>query len=121
MSTDTDIADLERQGWQVLSTGPREAQSFYGAILAPDAEMLFPGGMRITGRERILETMGGPPWASFEISDLQVVALSGTVQAVTYKVVAQREGTDEYHALVCSTYAFRAGVWQLVIHQHTPE
>lgn len=121
MSTDTDIADLERRGWQALSSGPREAQSFYGAILAPDVEMLFPGGIRIVGRERVLETMGGPPWASFEITGLQVATLSDTVRAITYKVVAQREGADEYHALVCSTYAFRAGTWQLAIHQHTPE
>lgn len=121
MGCAADVADLERRGWEVLSTGPSEARSFYGAILADDAQMLFPRGMRLVGKGEILETMGGPPWASFEISDTQVVDLSETAQTITYKVVAQRQGADPYRALISSTYAVRSGEWRLVVHQHTPE
>lgn len=121
MDSAGDVADLEHRGWEALSTGSGEARSFYDAILADDAQMLFPGGMRLVGKGRILETMGSPPWASFEISELRVLTLSETAQAVTYRVVAQREGADPYRALICSTYAFRAGEWRLVVHQHTPE
>lgn len=121
MGSAADVVDLERRGWGVLSTDPNEARSFYDAILADDAQMLFPGGMRLTEKDEILETMGGPPWASFEISEMQVVDLSETAQAVTYKVLAQREGADPYRALISSTYVFRSGQWRLVVHQHTPE
>lgn len=121
MGSAADVADLERRGWEALATGPREARSFYDAVLAEDAQMLFPGGMRLVGKGRVLETMGGRPWASFEISELQVLDLSGTAKTVTYEVVAQREGEDPYRALICSTYVLRSGEWRLVVHQHTPE
>lgn len=82
--------------------------------------MLFPGEMRLFGKDQILGTMGGPPWDSFTISEEHLVHLSDTVKAVTYKVVVEREGAGVYRALICSTYAFRNGEWKLVLHQQTP-
>lgn len=120
MGKTPDLVDCEHQGWNALSSGPEQAKDFYGSVLAEDAQMLFPGEMRLVGKYHILEMMGGPPWQSFEISEAQQVALSDTAQAVAYKVVAQREGSDPYRALISSTYAFRDGTWQLVIHQQTP-
>jgi hypothetical protein len=39
---------------------------------------------------------------------------------VTYSVVAQREGTPEYSALMSSVYVRRATGWKLAFHQQTP-
>ncbi|MCC5884770.1 MAG: DUF4440 domain-containing protein [Halomonas sp.] len=120
MSNRANIVDLERQGWESLSSGSGKAKEFYGSVLADDAHMLFPGEIRLVGKAQILETMGGPPWQSFEMSETQIVKLSDTVQAITYKVLAQREGDKPYRALICSTYSLRPPGWQLVVHQHTP-
>ncbi len=120
MSEMPDLINLEHQGWKALSSAPDEALKFYSNILAEDAEMIFPGGIRLIGREQILATMGGPPWQSFEISEERLAVLSDTAGAVTYKVIARREGAEPYQALICSTYALHAGEWRLVIHQQTP-
>lgn len=112
---------LEHQGWAALSTGPEAARAFYSAVLDEEAEMLFPGGMRLSGKARILEMMGGQPWASFDISGLREVTLSDAARAVSYAVSAQREGSEPYRALVTSVYALRSGEWKLIVHQQTPE
>lgn len=119
MSNDPDLIEFEHRGWDALSSNPEAAKEFYSSVLADDAQMLFPGQMRLVGKSEILEMMGGPPWQSFEISEAQVLGLSDTAAAVTYKVTAQREEAAPYRALICSTYALRAGVWKLVIHQQT--
>lgn len=120
MSDNDDPLSLEHHGWDALSTSPERAKEFYGSVLADNAQMLFPGEMRLFGKDQILEMMGGPPWGSFKISEEQLINLSDTVKAVTYKVVAEREGSGAYRALICSTYAFRNGEWKLVLHQQTP-
>lgn len=120
MSDNDDLLHLELHGWNALSTSPERAKEFYGSVLADDAQMLFPGEMRLFGKSQIIEMMGGPPWDSFTISEEQLVTLSDTVKSVTYKVAAEREGSGVYHALICTTYAFRHGEWKLVLHQQTP-
>jgi hypothetical protein len=81
--------------------------------------MLFPGGMRIEGRDRILESLGAQPWQSFRIEDAKVIELSDGAATLTYKVMAQRQGGEPYVALISSTYA-RGKTWQLVVHHQTP-
>lgn len=120
MSNTGDPLSLEDLGWEALSSSPERAKEFYGSVLADDAQMLFPGEMRLTGKNSILEMMGGPPWDSYTLSDKKLVELSDSSKAVTYKVVAERQGANEYRALICSTYAVREGVWKLIIHQQTP-
>lgn len=120
MSGMKDPLRLEDDGWEALSSSPERAKEFYDSVLADDAQMLFPGEMRLVGKHDILQMMGGPPWDSCTISEKQLVHLSDTSKAVIYKVVAEREGSGEYRALICSTYALCDGVWKLVIHQQTP-
>jgi hypothetical protein len=120
MSDMKDPLRLEDEGWEALSSSPERAKEFYGSVLADDAQMLFPGEMRLFGKDNILSMMGSPPWDSYTISQKQLVDLTDTAKAVTYKVSAEREGAGEYRALICSTYALRGGDWKLVIHQQTP-
>ena len=42
-------------------------QKFYASILREDAVMLFPGGMRIDGREHILQSLGSQPWRRLKL------------------------------------------------------
>jgi hypothetical protein len=121
MSPAAEPAQLEHQGWTALSTGPEAARAFYAEVLDEAAEMLFPGGMRLTGKARILEMMGGQPWAAFELSDVRELALSDAARAVSYAVSAERQGQAPYRALVTSVYALRSGEWKLIVHQQTPE
>jgi hypothetical protein len=114
-----ELIDLEEQGWRALSTEGDAGRKFYGAVLREDAVMLFPGGMRIEGRERILEAFGAQPWKSFEIQNPKVIPLSEVAATLVYEVTAQRDGSEPYTALISSTYV-RSKSWQLVIHQQTP-
>ena len=114
-----ELIKLEKRGWQALSTGGDAAKAFYDAVLAEDAVMIFPGGMLIKGKARILESMAGPPWQWFELTDPQVFALSDDTYAVAYKVSAQRAGGEVYHALISSIYARAGEDWQLVLHQQS--
>lgn len=114
-----EIIELEEQGWRALSTTGDAGRTFYASVLREDAVMLFPGGMRIEGCERILESLGAQPWETFRIDSPKVVTLSATSATLIYKVTARRKGTEEYVALISSTYV-RDRSWQLVVHQQTP-
>lgn len=113
------LIDLEEQGWRALSTQGDAAKTFYADVLREDAVMLFPGGMRIVGRERILQSLGSQPWESFRIEEPNVLPLTADAATLVYKVTAQRAGSKPYVALVSSTYV-RERSWQLVVHQQTP-
>ena len=114
-----ELIELEEQGWRALSSAGDAGRKFYAAVLREDAVMLFPGGMRIEGRERILESLGAQPWESFRLEDPKVLQLSAEAATVIYKVTARRKDSEPYTALISSTYV-RGTTWQLVVHQQTP-
>lgn len=116
-----DLIKLEEQGWQALSTGVEASKKFYSSVLRDNAVMLFPGGMLIEGKEKILQSLAAQPWKSFQIEELRVISLSERAKVLVYKVTAKREGSKPYVALINSTYEFSDGVWKLVLHQQTPE
>jgi hypothetical protein len=114
-----ELLGLEQQGWQALSSPGDAGKRFYASVLRHDAVMLFPGGMRIVGRDRILDSLGSQPWESFRIEDARTVALLADAATLTYKVTAQRQGQAGYVALIASTYVRDDGQWKLVVHQQT--
>jgi hypothetical protein len=114
-----ELIELEEQGWRALSTTGDAGKKFYASVLREDAVMLLPGGMRIAGRERILESLGTQPWDSFHIENPTVIPLADNAATLEYTVKAQRKGSKPYVALISSTYV-RHGAWQLVVHQQTP-
>ena len=115
-----DLATLEEQGWQALSTSPDAAVAFYGRVLDDAVEMLLPGGMRLVDRATVLAAMGGPSWTAFTLEDLLVRQLTVDSALVSYGVVAQRDGAPPYSALMSSVYVRRADGWKLTFHQQTP-
>lgn len=114
-----ELVELEEEGWRALSTVGDAAREVYATVLRDDAVMLFPGGMRLQGKEGILQSFAAQPWQSFRMEDSQVISLGDNAATVVYRVTAQREGGEPYVALVGSTYV-RDGSWQLVVHQQTP-
>ena len=114
-----DLIDLEEQGWLALSSGGEASKNFYSSVLRDNAVMLFPGGMLIDGKEKILKSLAAQPWRSFQIEDPRVISLSESAGVLVYRVTAQREGSDPYVALINSTYVLSDGTWKLVLHQQT--
>lgn len=115
-----DIAALEKQGWQALATDQATAQKYYEPLLTKEAAMLFPGGLLIKGKEKILASIGSQPWQAYEISETQLIHVAEEAKIIVYKVKAWREESDVYNALVSSTYVWREDSWKLILHQQTP-
>ncbi len=119
MTTRDELLQLERAGWEALSTSGEAAIRFYADHLARDVLMVLPGGMVIDDRDRVIESMGGAPWTSYELSDERVLELGGEGVVVAYRATARRD-EDVYTAMISSTYIHEEGDWKLVVHQHTP-
>jgi len=64
---ENELVELETAGWHALSTGPAEATAFYARVLAREPVVMLTNGLRITDRQQIIESMGGPPWSAFEV------------------------------------------------------
>ena len=116
---ENELVELETAGWHALSTGPEEATAFYSEVLASQPVVLLTNGLRITDRQQIVESMGGPPWTAFEIIEPREDYLGDDAGVLTYQVRADRNGTP-YSALLTSVYAKEDGAWKLKVHQHTP-
>jgi hypothetical protein len=114
------LLEVEERGWQALSTEGNAGEKYYRAILHDEAVMLLPGGMRLTNKEEILDALAGQPWQEFQIEDAQEISLDQGVGVLVYRVAAKRAAQERYSALISSTYVFRGGMWQLIVHQQTP-
>jgi hypothetical protein len=113
-----DLVELERAGWEALSTDGAAAP-WYEEVLAGDVLFLLPGGMVIDDRSEVVRSMDGTPWSAFELSDLRVLPLGPDAAVVAYRATATREGTT-YEALFTSTYVREDQQWHLAVHQQTP-
>jgi hypothetical protein len=111
--------ELERQGWNALSTSPAAAMQFYAEALAREVVMAFPQGMLVSDREQIVTSMGGPPWSTYELTDERALALADDAVLVSYRAAAVREG-EPYRAICSSGYTREDGQWRLAFHQQTP-
>lgn len=114
-----ELAALERQGWDALSTSGEAARAFYDRVLDEQVVMLLPGGMVLDDRATIVESMSGQPWSRYALEDVRCSRLTPDIGVVTYGVVAERDG-QEYSALMSSLYVQREDGWKLAFHQQTP-
>jgi Domain of unknown function (DUF4440) len=119
MDAETAMVDLERSGWQALSTSGQAAEIFYGHVLDAAPVMLLPGGTTLTERDTILASMTGQPWSAYDMHEPRVLMPTDDVGVVAYDVVARRADAS-YSALVSSHYVRRDGSWRLFFHQQTP-
>lgn len=115
---DHELIELERRGWQALST-EGAAGPYYEEVLADEVLMLLPGGMVIDDRAQVVASMSGAPWDSFALTGERVLRLGDGAGVVAYSAVAKR-GDDSYCALFTSTYVVTPDGWRLSVHQQTP-
>ncbi len=119
MTASASPLDLERAAWVALSTSGDAATAFYREHLADEVLVVLPGGTIIDDRRRVVDSMGGEPWARFELSDERELRLGEDAAVVTYRVRAQR-GDFDYRALLSSTYVRTDDDWRMAVHQQTP-
>ena len=115
-----ELADLEEQGWQALSSTGATAAAFYQRVLDDTVIMLLPGGMLLYDRPTIIASMSARPWSSYQLHDLRMLEPGPDTGIVAYEVTAEREGAPPYSALISSLYVRRAAGWKLAVHQQTP-
>ncbi len=118
--TGRSLIELEEEGWKALSSSGSHATRFYERVLDDGIVMLLPGGMLLTDRPQILESMSGTTWSEYKLTDMQVLLPNDDTGVVIYRVEASRKGTPAYAALVSSTYVRRKAGWKLLLHQQTP-
>ena len=116
--TINDPLELERAAWRAL-TGDGDPVEFYADVLADDVLMLFPGGLVIDDRARVIESMQGARWDECKMTEERVLRIGESGTVVAYRGTALRDGT-EYEALFSSTYVHHRGRWLLTVHQQTP-
>jgi len=86
-----ELLGLEHAGWRALATDGETAAAFYDEVLASDVLMLLPGGMVIDDRTQVVESMRGPAWDSFQLTDERVIDLTPNSAVVTYRATASRD------------------------------
>ena len=119
MAPENAVLELEREGWEALSTSADVAEKFYRQVLDGDVLVVLPGGLVIDDRERVVESMRqANPWDTYDLRDQRVVQVTDSFTLLTYFATAQRDGMA-YQALITSGYVHRDDEWRLAYHQHT--
>jgi hypothetical protein len=116
---DDELAVLEREGWDALSTSGEAARAFFEHVLDDNVVMLLPGGTALDERAGIIESMSGQPWTRFSLGDVRTFRPTPVTGLVTYGVDAERDG-QTYSALMSSLYVRRDTGWKMAFHQQTP-
>lgn len=114
--TQTLIA-LEDHAWRGLSQGT--GAEFYERNLTPDALMAFPFGL-LDREAAIASLRDAPPWATYQIDDPRVIALTDASAILTYQATAQRTGEEPYLARMTTVFVNVDGTWKTAFHQQTP-
>jgi hypothetical protein len=112
-----ELERLERDGWDALSGA--DGAAFYEQCMADDGLMVFPGV--VMDKAAALQAIAGArPWSSYALSSIRVVSATPESAIIAYHADARR-GEQEFAAEMTSHYVRRAGRWQLVLHQQSPD
>jgi hypothetical protein len=122
MSTDASLLEtllgLERAGWDSLceATGAR----FYGELMLPQALMVLANGM-VLDRDTVVSALSqSPPWRTYEIRDVRLLAADSDNALVVYTGVGYRDGQEPaFTGAMASTYHRTADGWKLLLYQQT--
>lgn len=118
--TDYDeLLDLEHSGWIALCEGA--GADFYGSTMTSNGRMVLAHGV-VLDREGVIDSLAdAPPWAGYELDDVQYLPLGEDVAALVYTAKAWRDDPHPpFRALMSSTYLRSPDGWQLALYQQTP-
>jgi hypothetical protein len=109
---------LEHRGWDALCHS--EGGAFYGELMMPEAVMVLVNGT-VLGRDAVAGSLNdAPPWASYTLTDPQLVPMGADTAALVYRASATRNGQDEpFTALMSSVYCSVQGRSRLALYQQT--
>ena len=77
-----ELIELEKAGWASLCNGTGD--SFYGDLMTDDGVMVMANGAVMTRKEVVDALAESPPWASYEIDDVQTVPVGDDAAALVY-------------------------------------
>ncbi|WIY82429.1 DUF4440 domain-containing protein [Propionimicrobium sp. PCR01-08-3] len=113
-----ELLELEHAGWRSLCES--RGGTFYGKLMTPDALFILVNGMTMT-REAVANSLDGAPgWASYEITDAQLIQLGQDAAALTYRCTSSRPDLPEpFTAIMSSVYRRIDGQARLALYQQT--
>lgn len=110
--------DLERAGWNALcnSTGAE----FYGGVMLSYAVMVLANGM-VMDRDTVVDALSkSPPWRTYEIEDVRVIAVDNDTAILVYTGIAYRDGDEPaFTGAMSSVYHRDDDGWKLALYQQT--
>lgn len=114
-----ELLDLERSGWTALCSGA--GADFYASTMTADGRMVLANGVALD-REGVVDSLvNAPPWAGYELGDVQFLPLGDDVAALIYTARAWRDDPEApFKALMSSTYLRGPEGWRLALYQQTP-
>ena len=112
-----ELIELEHLGWRALCEGAGGA--FYGRTMTDTARMVLADGTTMSRDEVVASLASAPPWSSYEIEEPMIMPLSADATTVLYTGIGRR-GTDEFVAVMASTYVRTSAGWRLALYQQTP-
>jgi hypothetical protein len=112
------LLDLERRGWTALCDGT--AADFYAGVMAADGLMVLANGA-VMGRDAVVAALGGsPPWADWDMDDVELVPAGRDAAALVYRARARRDGAPEFTGAMTSLYVRSGDGWRLALYTQTP-
>ncbi len=115
-----ELIELEHAGWASLCNGTGD--SFYGDLMTDDGLMVMANGAVMTRKEVVDALAESPPWASYEIDDVQIVPVGDDAAALVYVGTGHRDADDPpFVGVMTSVYVRRDGDWKLALYQQTPK
>ena len=115
-----ELIELERAGWASLCNGTGD--SFYGDLMTDDGVMVMANGAVMTRKEVVDALAESPPWASYEIDDVQTVPVGDDAAALVYVGTGHRDADNPpFVGVMTSVYVRRDGDWKLALYQQTPK
>jgi hypothetical protein len=112
------LLDLERAGWESLcsSTG----SEFYGGVMLADAVMVLANGM-VMDRAAVVSALSeSPPWRTYDIDDVRLIALDDANAALVYTGTAYRDGDEPaFVGAMSSVYHRTEDEWKLALYTQT--
>jgi hypothetical protein len=122
MSADDSLLEtllgLERAGWDSLcaATGAQ----FYAELMLPQALMVLANGM-VMDRDTVVSALSqSPPWRTYELRDVRLVAADAANAVVVYTGVGYRDGDEPaFTGAMASAYHRTGEGWKLLLYQQT--
>ena len=118
MAVTEKLLELEHAGWRSLCDGTGD--EFYGGLMTDDALMVLANGM-VMDRQTVVDALAeSPPWRTYAIEDVRLIAVDTDTAILVYTGIAYRDGdAPAFTGAMASVYHRVDGDWKLALYQQT--